>query len=243
VSGRTGPAAGTTPRVRARRILGGLAQLLLPVVVSAGVLAGCLFLQMAALDAVVAALAAGGLTLAVRVLDKGADHAWQPAADVDTDGTRRDVAHLTWSLVGRDGRVSEAAVRRLRDDARRRLRRVGVVLSPGFPVGQPTRAGGAGSAGREDRASGDAPLTDDHADDETRARALLGEPAWSVLTGTGGWLPTLDEVERCVEALERLAPPVTAPPARPAPTRTAAPGAAPRGTGPADAHPDGRTLP
>jgi len=40
-----------------------------------------------------------------------------------------------------------------------------------------------------------------------RARALLGEPAWTVLTSPGGVMPSLADAARCVEAVERLAPP------------------------------------
>lgn len=208
-----------------RRALACLQPLLLPLVLGAAVLAVCLYLQMATPDALAAALAATGLALALRTLDKGADHAWTDVPELDTDGTRRDVAHVTWSLVGRDGRVSEAAVRRLRQDARRRLRRLGVDLPADFPTTSPARTGrGQGVPADGSRPGAAGP---DLRDAEARARSLLGEPAWSVLTGTGGWLPTLDEVEQCVEALERLD----------RPQRTD-----PTGTTPTGSTPDGRTT-
>ena len=59
---------------------------------------------------------------------RGDRYPW-PAADLEaTDGTRREMTRLTWSLIGRDGRVTEAAVRRLRVDATRRLAGHGTAL-------------------------------------------------------------------------------------------------------------------
>lgn len=182
---------------RAGRALGRLA---VPLVVGLGVLGGCLVLDMVTRDAVAAAVTAFGIALALRMLDKGAEHAWPDAGEQDTDGSRRDVAHLTWSLVGRDGSVSEAAVRRLREDAVRRLARVGVVLPAGLPRGGEDRADGAAGHGGSGTAATNSPEA------EQRARALLGEPAWTVLTAPGGWLPDLGDVERCVDAIDRLVP-------------------------------------
>lgn len=197
-------------------------RLAVPITVGVGVLTLCLLLRMAPRDAAVAALTAFGVTVVLRVLDKGEEHPWTAAPEADPDGSRRDVARLTWTLVGRDGRVSEAAVRRLRADARRRLARAGVVLPPTFATD------GAGT----DALPGGGPEDPSAA---VRARALLGEPAWAVLTGTGGWLPTLAEVEACVVAVERLGPPtaVAGPPpavaSRPPPARPAPPGTTPDG--------------
>ncbi len=59
---------------------------------------------------------------------RGDRYPW-PAADLEaTDGTRREMTRLTWTLIGRDGRVTEAAVRRLRADATRRLAGHGTAL-------------------------------------------------------------------------------------------------------------------
>src|SRR5665648_881084 len=57
---------------------------------------------------------------------------WPQARREETAGTRREVAALTWSFIGRDGRVSEAAVRRLRSDATRRLAQRGLVVPGGI---------------------------------------------------------------------------------------------------------------
>ncbi|WP_225752704.1 hypothetical protein [Actinotalea sp. Marseille-Q4924] len=172
-------------------------RLALPLTTGTAVLVVCLVMRMAPGDAAAAAVGTVGITLALRMLDKGDEHAFPPGSTRDTEGSRRDVAHLTWSFVGRDGRVSEAAVRRLRADARRRLARAGVTVPPGV-LGSPP----------DEAAHADATATQAVAD----ARALLGEPAWTVLTDTGGWLPTLAEVEQCVEAIERLAPAGRVPP-------------------------------
>ncbi|MBC7291697.1 MAG: hypothetical protein H5T83_10275 [Actinotalea sp.] len=217
------PPEGRDPRTALRRTLTGLGALVLPVVLGSAVLAAALGLRMVPRDAVVVALAVAGFTLALRMLDKGDEHAWPEPAERDTDGSRRDVAHLSWALVGRDGRVSEAAVRRLREDARRRLARTGVVLPARFPVGADA-AGHVDGSGRPDPVA--------------QARARLGEPAWTVLTATGRGLPSLDEVELVIDALERLAPLPAGPPA-------GTPAGTPTGTGPTAPHraPDGRTSP
>jgi len=119
---------------------------------------------------------------------RGADPArrWPRHRPAPRDGARREVGALSWAFAGRPGLVSEEAVRRLRADAARRLARHGVVLPGGLNAGTPRSA---------------AP------DDVVRARALLGEPAWTVLTSPGGVMPSLADAARCVEAVERLAPP------------------------------------
>jgi hypothetical protein len=223
-----------------------LARLALPIGVGLAVLTACLVVSLSPRDAAAAAVTAFGVTLSLRMLDKGQEHAWPAATDRDTDGSRRDVSHLTWSLVGRDGAVSEAAVRRLRQDAVRRLARVGVVLPAGLPRSGDhpggttgTTATGAGAVAPQDASGLAAPpgAVD-------RARALLGEPAWRVLTGPGGWLPDLDDVERCVDALERLVPAGEGP--RAAEHRTPTPPTAPPRTAPPStatrAGTDGRTT-
>lgn len=59
---------------------------------------------------------------------RGDRYPWPPADLEATDGTRREMTRLTWTLIGRDGRVTEAAVRRLRADAGRRLAGHGTAL-------------------------------------------------------------------------------------------------------------------
>ncbi|MCL3861650.1 hypothetical protein [Actinotalea sp. K2] len=126
------------------------------------------------------------LVTAAVILTAGAEHDWPEHDPEATDGVRRDVAALTWTFVGRDGRVSEAAVRRLRLVAARRLARHGVHLETG-------RAG--------------AQLRPDQMDPQqvAAARELLGERAWRTLMPTGG-LPSLREITHCVEILEMLGP-------------------------------------
>ncbi|KGM08290.1 hypothetical protein N869_13360, partial [Cellulomonas bogoriensis 69B4 = DSM 16987] len=78
------------------------------------------------------ALATGLLvTVGVMVggsLGAGSEYVWPEARFETTDGTRNEMAAITWTLIGRDGRVSEAAVRRLRGVTRHRLARHGVRL-------------------------------------------------------------------------------------------------------------------
>lgn len=133
------------------------------------------------------ALVVGVATVAV---DAGEEHLWPDAEPEELDGTRREISALTWSFVGREGRVAEPAVRRLRTVATRRLTRQGVVLHGGLM----RRAVG------EDRT---APVLDDQ---QRRARELLGERAWAILTAPGGRLPTLADVDHCVSVIERLGP-------------------------------------
>ena len=47
-------------------------------------------------------------------------------------GSGSEVANFAWALSGRDGRVSEVAVRRLREVARHRLERAGLPLTAGL---------------------------------------------------------------------------------------------------------------
>ena len=113
----------------------------------------------------------------------------------DRSGTRREVAALTWSFIGRDGRVSEAAVRRLRSDATRRLAQRGLVVPGGITSSTAT--------------SPDVP-------DEVRerARAALGDRAWKILTARGGWMPSLADIGHCVDVVERLGTDTTPSPMR-----------------------------
>lgn len=113
------------------------------------------------------------------------EHRWPDTTSEETDGARRDVTSLTWSLVGMDGRVSEQAVRRLRADATRRLARRGVVLPGGLNA--TTSATAPTEAVR-------------------RARDLLGERAWRILTVPDGRMPSLDDVAYCVDVIECLVP-------------------------------------
>src|SRR5690554_6314006 len=81
------------------------------------------------LHAIFLGLAAVVVVLAVVVVRRGgARAAWLPDNRTETDGSRLEVAALSWSLLGRGGRVSEGALRRLRAVARGRLARNGLDL-------------------------------------------------------------------------------------------------------------------
>ena len=154
------------------------------VAVAVGLVA--LLVGLRAVDALLAALVVLGAGL-VAVTARAGDHVPWPVHDpAPTDGARPEISALTWSFTGRDGRVTEAAVRRLRGVALHRLARAGlhgVVLTGADPVDP------LALARREE------------------ARDLLGERAWAALTSVGGWLPSLADVEHCVDVLERLVPP------------------------------------
>ncbi|MGN7701267.1 hypothetical protein [Cellulosimicrobium sp. 22601] len=54
------------------------------------------------------------------------DTVWPRVPDVRRDGNRRDVSDLGWSVLGRDGRVTVGAARRVRHLTERRLARHGI---------------------------------------------------------------------------------------------------------------------
>jgi|GEM_PF-1733012 len=157
-----------------------------------GLLSGVLGLRWP--DAVLVGLIAG-VVVAVFVVAGASDApAWPTARAAETSGTRRDVSALTWSFIGLDGHVSEAAVRRLRVDASRRLARNGIVVPGGL---------GATTVRDTEPAVQDA------------ARAALGERAWRILTAPGGFMPSLADVAHCVEVVEGLASEPAIPPIAP----------------------------
>jgi hypothetical protein len=133
-------------------------------------------------DAVVIGAAVVVAWLVVPVLDGGRDAGWPEPEPAPLHGRRVEVARLTWSLAGRDGRVSEPAVRRIREIARVRLTRAGLPLSAGF-------VGPADADGEAEREA---------------ARAALGPRAWSVLVATSSRLPSAADVAACVRALEQV---------------------------------------
>lgn len=70
------------------------------------------------------------LVLAVVVVRRGgASAAWLPDDRKEADGSRIEVAALSWSLLGRGGRVGEGALRRIRAVAQGRLARHGLSLT------------------------------------------------------------------------------------------------------------------
>lgn len=167
-------------------------------------------------DSTLAGVVTFGAVVLLRAWDRGVDHSWPEAPALARRGARQDMTALSWSLTGRGGRVSEAAVRRLREDARRRLALRGVHLPA--------------SLGDLDRV----PATT-----QQEARRLLG-PAWPVLTAQGDLLPTMRDAEVCVAVLEQLVPATTddgvltvPTPPRPAPR----PASSHRGTQPTSRRP------
>ncbi|MDO8106236.1 hypothetical protein Q6348_03390 [Isoptericola sp. b441] len=130
------------------------------------------------------AFAVGGavavLGLAVQWLDGGRDEPWPDSTRRIHDGRRVEVSDLTWSLAGRDGRVSGPAARHLREVAAARLARVGLPLSAGFD-------GPADAVGLAQRCA---------------ARDALGDRAWTALMPDR--TPSLADVAACVQALEAL---------------------------------------
>lgn len=154
-----------------------------------GLASGVLGLRWA--DAFLVGLIAG-VVVAVFVVVRAADaSAWPPARAIETSGTRRDVSALTWSFIGLDGHVSEAAVRRLRVDASRRLAQNGIVVPGGLRA---TTVRDVDPAVQE------------------AARAALGDRAWRILTAPGGHMPSLADVAHCVEVVEGLSPGPAIPP-------------------------------
>lgn len=147
-------------------------------------------------DALLVALVTGVVLLAIVAMRAAEQDTWPAEEREDTAGTRPDVTHLTWTFIGLDGRVSEAAVRRLRIDASRRLAQNGIAIPGGVRAGTDV-----------------APGIDDEL--RERARAALGDRAWRILTKPGGVMPSLVEIAHVIEVVESLAP---GPPVPPVPT-------------------------
>ncbi len=159
-----------------------------PVLVLVGVTVAAAVVGLRWTDAALVGLVAAVVTVVASMAGAGETDPWPRYRPPDQSGTRRDVMALTWSFIGREGRVSEFAVRRVRLDATRRLARHGVVVP-----------GGLGASTRT------SPEVSD--DVRQRARALLGDRAWFILTTPGGTMPSLVDIAHCVEVVERLEPP------------------------------------
>lgn len=158
---------------------------LLAIAVGTGVTVVCVLFVLRPFDSVVAGVVAAVLVAVAAPRDVAAHHAWPRPVPAEPDGARSAVSLLMWGFAGRDGRVSEAALRALRRQAGRRLAPHGLVLADdrGYLL----------------------PPADRTADDDARARALLDDQTWAVLTSRGD-LPTLRDVAHCVDVVERLAP-------------------------------------
>jgi hypothetical protein len=150
-----------------------------------GVISGLLGFRWS--DALLTGLVAGVLVAVFLFVGMGDPFGWPEAPRDETSGARREVWALTWSFIGSDGRVSEAAVRRLRSDASRRLAQRGIVIPGGLGATTAT-----------------SPDIDD--DVRTKAREALGERAWAIMTAPGGTMPSLWEVAHCIDVVEGLVP-------------------------------------
>lgn len=100
-----------------------------PLAAGAGVGVTAGVLGMTTPSAVVVAAAAGALTAVAQRVDATAEPRVARRTAARRDGVRGDVQDLAWSMVGRDGRAGERAVRRLREAGARRLARHGVDLA------------------------------------------------------------------------------------------------------------------
>ncbi|WP_251150997.1 hypothetical protein [Cellulosimicrobium sp. Marseille-Q4280] len=124
-------------------------------------------------------LAAAGLSalLLWHSAEYTADGTWPQVPPLHRDGARRDVSDLGWAILGKDGRVTDRAARRVRTLADHQLARHGL--------------------------HGD--LADPHV--ATRAEPLLGTPTAHGLHdhATHGTLPTPRQLQTWLDAVERLA--------------------------------------
>lgn len=162
-----------------------------PPLVAVGVALLCGLLGLRGGDPLLVGLLTFVVVVVWMALAAGDEDPWPPDRRDDRAGTRSELSVLTWAFIGRDGRVTEAAVRRLRELAAHRLARAGMPVAAGLG---PRRAGAT-------EPSSDAAQADEARE---RAREVLGERAWRTLTAPGGYLPSLADVAHCVDVIERL---------------------------------------
>lgn len=160
------------------------------------------------LSSVLVGLAVAVAGVVVLALDAGEGYQWPPDDLAQTDGARREISSLTWSFVGRDGRVSENAVKHLQEVASRRLARHGAVVPGGLRNLPHTQAlaDDAAAVLRSDGSPDPAAVAHAAAVRAAGARAeeLLGPRAWRCLAGRSGWLPSLSDVAHCIDVLEGM---------------------------------------
>jgi hypothetical protein len=86
--------------------------------------AGCWFFGLDVVPSIVVALVLAGLGITLGIITVPADNIeWPPAPPEPTDGARREVSELTWSLRTPGGVVDERIVQRVRRIAVTSLRR------------------------------------------------------------------------------------------------------------------------
>jgi len=69
------------------------------------------------------------VVVVARTVDLVPDAGWEREPSPDRDGARGDLATLSWTMVGRDGRAGERILRRVRAVAAGRLARCGLDLT------------------------------------------------------------------------------------------------------------------
>ncbi|ADG76291.1 conserved hypothetical protein [Cellulomonas flavigena DSM 20109] len=100
-----------------------------PLVVGAVVVLTMWALGMRWSSAALVALAAATVVAVVQRVDGQPEPRPAPRHHRSHDGARGEVLDLAWSMVGRDGRVGERALRRLREAGARRVARHGLDLA------------------------------------------------------------------------------------------------------------------
>lgn len=100
-----------------------------PVVVGVVVLVTMWALGMQWASAAVVALAAATAVTVVQRVDANPEPRPTPRRHETHDGARGEVLDLAWTMVGRDGRAGERALRRLREAGARRVARHGLDLA------------------------------------------------------------------------------------------------------------------
>ncbi|GEA85742.1 hypothetical protein [Cellulomonas gelida] len=80
-------------------------------------------------SSIVLGIAVAAFVVVVTRLEPDPEPDWERERHVRPDGSRGDLQDLAWSMVGRDGRAGERAMRRLRETATVRLARHGVDLA------------------------------------------------------------------------------------------------------------------
>lgn len=83
-------------------------------------------LRFAPAHVALAAVAAAVLSTLVGRRELGAELAWPALAEEERGGQRHELAQISWSLTGREGRVAEYGLHQLRTVAAGRLRLAGV---------------------------------------------------------------------------------------------------------------------
>lgn len=101
---------------------------LIPGVVVAAT-AGAWLLGVDLVHALVIGIGIAVVVVVARTVDTTRDPGWERAPEPGRDGTRGELSTLSWTMVGRDGRAGERALRRVRAVGAGRLARLGLDLA------------------------------------------------------------------------------------------------------------------